>query len=381
MSSMGAKTEIPHLSSVFILLAQVLLAVTVIARPAQAQTAVGYWKFDDGAGTQAVDSSGNGHTATLVNGVGWVRGKIGDAVSANAARRQYVSIPAIDLSGTQAVTVTLWANRTYSTSEGHALFEATSDYTSSTTGFAVFPDDATCSGVQAALRGDTGSSANCYSQPSSGVWHHLAFVFDKSQTGGNEVEFYVDGVLQSANRCLQAATNTNEFGNNPIYLFSRAGITQFNSGRMDDLRIYNSALTAAQIQQIYKNAGLVSLAITPNNPSIVTGQQQQLKAIGTYKDGSKQDLTSSVIWTPSVPSIASISSNGLVTALAAGSTAVRATSDSKSGSANLVIILRSLVSIAVTPANPSLAAGQQQQFTATGTYTDGSQQNLTTTAT
>ena len=40
-----------------------------------------------------------------------------------------------------------------------------------------------------------------------------------------------------------------------------------------------------------------------------------------------------------------------------------------------------LVSIAVTPANPSVANGLTQQFTATGTYTDNSTQNLTTVAT
>src|SRR5271165_3534023 len=132
-----------------ILLAQVLLAVTVIAAPGQAQTPVGWWKFDDGSGPKAADSSGNGHTATLVDGVGWVTGKIGEAVSANAARRQYVSIPPINLSGTQAVTVALWAKRTYSTAGGHALFEAGTNYTNSITGFGFFPDDDTCAGIQA----------------------------------------------------------------------------------------------------------------------------------------------------------------------------------------------------------------------------------------
>src|SRR5208337_5487673 len=100
------------------LLAQVL-AVTVIARPAQAQTPAGYWKFDDGSGTEAVDSSGSGQTAALVNGINWARGKIGDAVSANLANRQYVKITAVNLSSTKAVTVALWVNRTYSTAGGH----------------------------------------------------------------------------------------------------------------------------------------------------------------------------------------------------------------------------------------------------------------------
>src|SRR5271166_1245865 len=98
---MGDRKCITHLAYSLFLLAQVLV-IAVIARPAQAQTPVGYWKFDDGSGAQAVDSSGSGHTAALVNGISWVTGRTGDAVSANAAARQYVSIPAIDLSGTPA---------------------------------------------------------------------------------------------------------------------------------------------------------------------------------------------------------------------------------------------------------------------------------------
>lgn len=38
---------------------------------------VGYWTFNDGSGTTAADSSGNGLTASLVNGVSWVPGVIG----------------------------------------------------------------------------------------------------------------------------------------------------------------------------------------------------------------------------------------------------------------------------------------------------------------
>ncbi len=48
------------------------------------------------------------------------------------------------------------------------------------------------------------------------------------------------------------------------------------------------------------------------------------------------------------------------------------------GSTTLTVLAATLTSIAVTPANPSVAAGVPQQFTATGTYTDGSTQNLTT---
>ncbi len=121
--------------------------------------------------------------------------------------------------------------------------------------------------MQAAVHGNVGYVANCYNQPSSGVWHHLAFVFDKSQTGASEVKFYLDGVLQTATRSLATSTNTNNFGSNTIYVFSRGGTQSYAAGTVDELRLYSSALTGTQIQQVY-SATLSSLAVTPVNPTI-----------------------------------------------------------------------------------------------------------------
>jgi hypothetical protein len=370
-------------SRALLLLTPLMLAFAVIANSAQAQNLVGYWKFDDGSGTTAVDSSGYGHTATLFNGVTWVTGKMGDAVAALAPRRQYVGIPQINLSTTKAATVSLWANRTYSTGGGHVLFEATINYNNSTTGFGFFPDDATCQGIQAALKGNIGYVANCYGQPSSGVWHHIAVVFDKTQTGGNQVKLYIDGALQPVNWNIFANTNTNYFGNNPIFVFSRGGTQEFNSGKVDDLRIYNTALTAAQILAIYQgDPTLVSIAVTPVNPSITVGGQQQFTATGTYSDGSHQDLTTTATWTSSTPGVATVNSTGLATGVGAGNTTITASSGSIQGSTGLTVTGSPvLVSIAVTPVNPSITVGGQQQFTATGTYSDGSHQDLTSTAT
>ncbi len=375
------KKCITYLSSVLVLLVQLSLAGVAVAGFVHAQTPVGNWTFDDGSGATAADSISSDHGATLVNGAKWVPGQIGDAVSVNALENQYVSIPPIDLSNTQAVTVALWVNRTYSTDGGHALFEATDNFNNSQTGFGLFPDDSSCKGIKVALRGDVGYTANCYGQPSSGVWHHLGVVFDKSQTGGNEIRFYVDGALQNTNWSLNASTNTNNFGNNRIFLFSRAGATEFDSGTVDDLRIYKSALTTAQIQHIYNSGILVSLAVTPTGPTIAVGVQQQFTAIGAYKDGSRKDVSSSVNWTPSVSSIATVSGSGMATAQAVGSSTIQASLGNIKNSAALTVTPALLVSLAVTPASASIGVGQKQQFTATGTYSDGSHQNLTGIAT
>lgn len=197
--------------------------------------------------------------------------------------------------GVRPVTVAFWSKRTYSTAGGHTLLESTTDFTQSTTGFALFPDDSACAGIQAAIKGDLGETANCYGQPTSGVWHHFALVFGKTQSAGVQVALYLDGVLQSPTRSLAASTNTNDFGNNSR-LFSQGGTTMFDSGQLDDLRIYKTALTAADIQQIYRSAALLSLAVSPASVSIPSGTAQRFTATGTYADGSRRDLTNWVTW-------------------------------------------------------------------------------------
>jgi trimeric autotransporter adhesin len=128
-------------------------------------------------------------------------------------------------------------------------------------------------------------------------------------------------------------------------------------------------------------ATLVSIGVTPANPSIANGLTRQFMATGVYTDNSTQDLTASVAWTSSDPTVVSISnasaSHGLATGVRPGSVAITAASGSVSGSTNLTVTPAALVSIALIPANPSIANGTQQQFAATGTYTDTSTHDVT----
>jgi hypothetical protein len=124
-------------------------------------------------------------------------------------------------------------------------------------------------------------------------------------------------------------------------------------------------------------AELTSIAVTPADPSVAAGLPQQFTATGTYTDSSTRDLTTEVVWASTNPAAATIAAGGLASTVAAGTTTISATLGSVSGSTTLTVLSAALTSIAVTPANPSVAAGLPQQFTATGTYTDGSTQDLT----
>jgi DUF1680 family protein len=68
---------------------------------------VAQYRFDDGGGTSAVDSSGNGRTASLFGGAGWTTGRTGGAVTLNGSNA-YVSLPAGLFTGATAGTVAAW---------------------------------------------------------------------------------------------------------------------------------------------------------------------------------------------------------------------------------------------------------------------------------
>ncbi|MGE0616103.1 MAG: beta strand repeat-containing protein, partial [Bacteriovoracia bacterium] len=130
---------------------------------------------------------------------------------------------------------------------------------------------------------------------------------------------------------------------------------------------------------------LVSIGVTPSNPSIAKGLTQQFTATGVYTDNSSADITSDVTWSSSASDVASISnaggSKGLASSIKAGSTTVTAAKGSINGSTTLTVTAAELVSVAVTPGTPSIAKGLTQQFALTGTYTDATTQDLTATGT
>ncbi len=132
-------------------------------------------------------------------------------------------------------------------------------------------------------------------------------------------------------------------------------------------------------------AALVSIDISPTDPNSPLGLPQQFSASGNFSDGSVQDLTDQVTWSSSNSGVAAISnaagSSGMATPLSTGTTTITAKINGISSSTTLTVTSPTLVSIAIThvtpPADARIALGTSLQFIATGTYTDGSTQDLT----
>jgi len=126
---------------------------------------------------------------------------------------------------------------------------------------------------------------------------------------------------------------------------------------------------------------LVSILISPVAPSVALGQSQQFTATGVFSDGTKQDLTQTVSWASAPPSVASISQSGLVSGELTGSATVTASSGAVTASDTLTVSPAVLMSIAVNPQTVSVPKGAAQQLNAIATFSDGSQQNITNSAT
>ncbi|MFZ0439437.1 MAG: alkaline phosphatase family protein, partial [Candidatus Sulfotelmatobacter sp.] len=131
-------------------------------------------------------------------------------------------------------------------------------------------------------------------------------------------------------------------------------------------------------------ASVVSIAVNPAIAAIPLGLTQAFTALGTFSDGSTQDVTNSVHWSSSVAAVATVSntpgSNGIATSTGSGATVISATLGGVAGSGSLTVTAALLAAIEISPQSPSISTGGTQQFTAIGLYTDGSTPNITTTA-
>jgi len=120
-----------------------------------------------------------------------------------------------------------------------------------------------------------------------------------------------------------------------------------------------------------------SITVTPENPILLVETTQQFTATGKFPVAPTDDITTYVTWRSSNTAVATVNSNGLAKGLAAGTTIITAAFEDVSGGTILTVTAASLSSITVTPANPTIAGGTTQQFTAIGAFSDGTIHDVT----
>jgi hypothetical protein len=225
------------------------IVILLLTRAAAAGPAglVGYWTFDEGEGTIAHDSSGNGLDGTLRGSPNWVAGAVGGALDFDGSS-DYVEIPDSPLlSLTNQITIAAWTHmRTNASGEMAILskggwgandlpYELTEE-----NGAVIFWQFYDNEGR------DTCSPAS----PPPGEWHHIAATYD-----GQVFKCYVDGVL--GEQFAYAGQMPKNTASVTIGRRSRGG-TFFN-GMIDDVQLWERALSEVEVGKIM--TGLVDAAL------------------------------------------------------------------------------------------------------------------------
>ena len=251
-------------------------AVTVSNGPIQGLVLA--YALDEGGGAVARDSSGNGNRGSVVNALWTGSGHTGTALLYDGTG-DYVSTPnsaTVNVAG-QGLTVEMWANITSSSTVDYVLLGK--PWTAGTTGVPPYQFgiefDANSAKTIDFFYGDTnGNQRGPFSMtPPTGTWTHIAWTFD-----GSSVRGYLDGVLKvtaSAAGSIQARPT-------PIQIGVDGSLNQGYKGRLDDVRIYNRALSLAEINQD-RNAPVPS-AVPPVPDTMLASRGLSATEIGLTWD-------------------------------------------------------------------------------------------------
>ena len=224
------------------------------------QGLVAYYPCESASGTTLPDQSGNGRDATLVTGSGgslgysFGAGKVGNALYLAKASKGYATLPAGILAGTCEMTVATWVNLNTNNTTASAWQRIWDFGTSSTSGYMYVAASTNLAAASNALRFTISASGNAAGaeQTVDGLaplptlaWHHVAVVL-----GSTGAVLYLDGVQVGASSAV--TLRPADLGNTPNNYIGRSQYSAdpYLDGHIDEFRVYNRALSAAEIQAL-----------------------------------------------------------------------------------------------------------------------------------
>jgi hypothetical protein len=209
-----------------------IAAVTTLAPPAIPPGLVGAWAFGEGTGTTTADASGNGNTGAI-SGATWTEGRYGTGLSFNGSTNVVQIAASASLTLGSTMTVSAWVQPTVDQVSWRAIVQKQVD--------AFFLHASSDGPLRPAAGGIFGGIDNYRSAPSAipiNVWTHLAMTYD-----GTTLRLYVDG-SEVASRLAGGAIQSTP---NPLWIGNNSYGENF-IGLIDEVRVYNRALTQVEIQ-------------------------------------------------------------------------------------------------------------------------------------
>lgn len=227
-----------------------------ISKPANNLGLVGYWSFNEGTSTQATDFSGRGNTGTLTNmsapasaTSGWGSGKLGTGLNFDGTD-DYVSTTDIDFT-TGGWTLSAWIKTT--NTNGQRIFSKGINDGSAQLWFLTFSGGIEMGWFVNSPFEDVTASASV--NVADGNWHHMVAV-----VGASTIQLYVDGVAVGTPVAHDGTPVTNDSN---WLIGSLGGTAEFFNGKIDEVRMYNRALTATEVLRQY-NTGVIKFNSSKN---------------------------------------------------------------------------------------------------------------------
>lgn len=224
--------------------------------PPSSAGSAGYWKFDEGFGTTAKDSSGTGNHGILINGARWTTGKSGSAISFDGID-DFVKISTTNFSASQG-TVAVWVKASSFGSSPRYLFGHTS-LPAYGNRIQLYTDD-TGGNLDMGL-GASHKSALNIQQLQVNTWHHVTFTWS---SGAYTV--YVNGT-QKTKGTYSGLASLNSYAH-----IGGVGVDsklESWSGAIDEVKVWNRALNSTEVQNEY-NSNEISPLLPPSGLAVGT---------------------------------------------------------------------------------------------------------------
>jgi chitodextrinase len=212
---------------------------------------VGYWSFGEGSGTIATDSSGSGNDGILMNGPVWTTGKIGQGLNFDGVDDRIEL--ATDSIGVGTATVCTWIYPTVLDSFSRSVVGNSRFH------FGLYPAN---NALQ--VTSDTSASSGLVvnSVIAANAWTHVCAVRNSGTSGPTSL--YVNSAFVGSGNSSTPTTGAGlTIGSHGPYA------EQQWKGLIDDVRIYNRALSAVEISDVYNDLGPPD-TIPPTIPTSLT---------------------------------------------------------------------------------------------------------------
>ena len=202
---------------------------------------VGWWKMDEGNGLIAHDASGNENHGTLVNSPTWVQGIHNGALSFNGSNN-YIMVNNSSIFNPTTITICFWI-KLLSNSGTIGMSCVDKTQTGDSAQYRVGISQASANSVNRLFLWNGSSAVFGVTQIPVNSWTFCCMTISSGNT-----KFYVNGIIDTSNSASMGSINSGNL------LIGRDSHNPANvNGLIDEVRIYNRALTQAEITTLYQS--------------------------------------------------------------------------------------------------------------------------------